>query len=171
MENENYSKAIEKSCIPGIDVNEDLHLQSLIDIDYHMKYYEDSYGCYVCNCGYYYGIGPCGFPDPKSKFNCIRCGKPIGYAPRKYKDDGRPELGMVIREGHLRIFKNAEQKDSQMGRFNVSDKNFPNMLYDDYLKKIIEPIRKKCSFGFNAISRDFFESQEKKNKKFIRSWL
>ena len=38
---------------------------------------------------------------------------------------------MVIREGHLRIFKNIEVKEAQMGRFHESDRNFPNMIYDD----------------------------------------
>ena len=69
---------------------------------------------------------------------------------------------MVIREGHLRIFKNEDQKEAQMSKFHESDKNFPNMIYEDYLKKIIEPIKKKKSCGFIKVSRDFFEKQDKK---------
>ena len=132
------------------------NILDLIDIDNHMKNFEDTYGCYVCDCGYYYGIGPCGFPDAKSEFNCIECGKPIGYAPKKYEDNGRKEHGMVIREGHLRIFKNEDQKEAQMGKFHESDKNFPNMIYEDYLKEIIEPIKKKSTYGFINVFRDFF---------------
>jgi hypothetical protein len=53
-------------------------------------------------------------------------------------------------------------KEAQMGRFHESDRNFPNMIYEDYLKKVIEPLKKKSSVGFSPISRDFFEKQEKK---------
>ena len=158
----NYIEAIEKSYIPGIDSNEDLHLVYLDEVEKHMKFDQDSYGCYVCSCGYNYTLGPCGFPDKSCQFNCCMCQLPVGYAPKPYDDDGSPNHGMVLRDGHFRIFKNEEVKISQMGRFNENDENIPNMLYEDYLKKIIEPIRKKITFGFNSISRDYFENRAKK---------
>ena len=141
----NYIEAIEKSYIPGIDSNEDLHLVYLDEVEKHMKFDQDSYGCYVCSCGYNYTLGPCGFPDKSCQFNCCMCQLPVGYAPKPYDDDGSPNHGMVLRDGHFRIFKNEEVKISQMGRFNENDENIPNMLYEDYLKKIIEPIRKKIT--------------------------
>ena len=92
----------------------------LDDVDYHMQYFEDTYGCYVCSCGCYYSIGPCGFPDMSSANNCRMCNLPIGYAPKPFNDGGCPRHGMVLREGHLRIFKNQLAKDIQMKKF----KNF-----------------------------------------------
>ena len=161
LENKNFLKKIEKACLPGIDIFEDLHLEYLSDVDYHIKNFEDTLGCYVCDCGYYYYIHPCGFPDVNTIFNCPKCKKPLAYAPKKYNDGGSDKHGMVIREGHLRIFKNIEVKEAQMGRFHESDRNFPNMIYEDYLKKVIEPIKNKCSYGFSNITKDFFEKRDK----------
>ena len=162
LEKDKYSKVIEKTCIPGIDIKEDLHLVYLSDIDFHMKNL-NNYGCYTCDCGYYYYIPPCGFPDEKTIANCIKCHKPIGYAPKKYPEEGGNKYhGMVIRDGHYRIFKDEMTKRAQMSQFGESDKNFPNMIYEDYLKKVIEPIKKRPSYGFSNIPRDFFQKQEKK---------
>ena len=157
----NYSDTIEKTFIPGIDISDDNHLIFLDDVDYHMQYFEDTYGCYVCSCGCYYSIGPCGFPDMSSANNCRMCNLPIGYAPKPFNDGGSPRHGMVLREGHLRIFKNQIAKDIQMKKFKENDEHIPNILYEDYKKKIIEPIRKKNSIGFNPVSQDFFLKQEK----------
>ena len=157
----NYSDNIEKTFIPGIDISDDNHLIFLDDVDYHMQYFEDNYGCYVCSCGCYYCLGPCGFPDINCALNCRMCHLPVGYAPKPFNDGGCTRHGMVLREGHLRIFKNQLAKESQMKKFNENDEHIPNMLYEDYKKKIIEPIRKKNSTGFNPVSRDFFLKQEK----------
>ena len=69
---------------------------------------------------------------------------------------------MVIRCDHYRIFKDKEDKIKQMGRWNDTDENIPNMFYDDYLKHVIEPIKKSVALGFNAVSRDYFEKKDKK---------
>ena len=161
----NYIEALEKSCIPGMDINEDYHLLFLDEVEYHLKYYDDRMGCYVCDCGCYYAIEPCGFPDKRSKMNCRMCHQPIGYAPKPYDDGGSPNHGMVLREGHYRIFKNEEVKNAQMSRFGENDKNIPNLIFEDYIKKIIDPIKKKNAVGFNQISKDFFEKQDKEIRK------
>ena len=69
---------------------------------------------------------------------------------------------MVIRDGHYRIFKNQEEKDSQFNKFKDPEENIPNILYDDYIKKIIEPLRQKSGFGFNKVDRGYFEDPKKK---------
>ena len=154
-------ESIEKSYIPGIDITEDFHLVYLENVIEHFKSYQDTYGCYVCDCGFYYGLAPCGFPVKANIFDCAVCHKPLGYAPKTFKDEGSPSHGMLLRKGHLRIFKNKEAKEIEMGRFNESDENFPNMTLDEYMKKVIEPIKNKCKFGFNPVSRSYFESQQK----------
>ena len=152
-----------KGCfIPGIDIKEDLHLQTLETIDIHFKSNPDGCGCYVCSCGYYYNIDPCGFPTRGRTSDCPVCHQKIGYGEKVIKDKGASNHGMVIRDGHYRIFKDGKQKVGQMSRWHDPDENIPNILLDDYIKKIIEPIRKNSNFGFNSISRDFFENQNKK---------
>ena len=152
-----------KSCyIPGCDIKEDLHLETLETIELHFRLYQDACGCYVCSCGYYYNIDPCGFPTRNRTSDCPVCHKKIGYGEKVLKDKGASNHGMVIREGHYRIFKDAKQKVGQMSRWKDPDENIPNILLDEYIKKVIEPIRKKSSFGFNSVSRDFFENQNKK---------
>ena len=158
----NYNIAIEKSYIPGGDIKEDLHISTLETIYEHFKNYQDSCGCYVCSCGYYYYIDPCGFPTKNRTSDCPVCHEKIGYGPKKIKDQGASNHGMILREGHYRIFRDAKQKVSQMSRWHDPDENIPNLLLDEYIKKVIEPIRKSCSFGFNSISRDYFENQKKK---------
>ena len=49
-------------------------------------------------------------------FKCPECKKDIGYGPKKIPNAGASNHGMVLREGHYRIFKNAKQKTGQMSR-------------------------------------------------------
>ena len=161
----NCINAIEKSLIPGNDIKDDLHIATLETINFHFNTFADAYGCYICSCGYYYCIEPCGFPTTNRTFNCPKCGQKLGWAPKKNPNQGRARNhGMVIRPGHYRIFKDKNQKIGQMKRWNDSDENIPNIILADYIEKVIEPIKKNCSnsFGFNSVSRDFFEQQNKK---------
>jgi hypothetical protein len=157
---------IEKSFIPGNDDKEDLHISSLDSIDMHFKTFSDSHGCYVCSCGYYYLIEPCGFPTTNRTFDCPICKKKLGWAPKKVNKGRARNHGMVIREGHYRIFKDLEQKKGQMKRWEDVDENIPNKILEKYIEEDIEKIRKTlCTFGFNSISRDYFLKQDKKIRR------
>ena len=73
----NCINIIDHSLIPGNDNKEDLHLTTLEMIEFHFKTFPDSYGCYVCSCGFYYYIDSCGFPTINSSrrtLNCPYCG-------------------------------------------------------------------------------------------------
>ena len=155
-------KAINNSLIPGNDVKEDLRLITLDSIMFHFNSFPDACGCYVCSCGFYYNIDPCGFPTTNRTFDCPECGKKCGWAPKKIKEKGAPNHGMVIREGHWRLFKDLEQKKGQMRRWNDPDENIPNKLLDEYITKVIDPLRKEANPGFSIIDRDCFEKQDKK---------
>ena len=52
-----------------------------------------------------------------------------------------------------------------MSRWNDPEANIPNKILDDYIKDVIEPIRKKSAFGFNITDKDYFERQDKKIRK------
>ena len=158
-------KAIESSLIPGNDNKEDLRITTLDAINIHFSTFPDPCGCYVCSCGFYYNIDPCGFPTTNRTNNCPICGQKYGWGPKVIKDQGATNHGMVIRPGHYRIFKDQAQKNSQMNRWHDPDDNIPNRILDDYIRDVIDPIRKKSGYGFNVIDRDFFEKQDKKIRK------
>ena len=157
----NCSNVIEQSFIPGNDNKEDLHITTLESIEFHFKTFPDACGCYVCSCGLYYNIDPCGFPTTNRTFDCSVCGQKCGWDKKKVKG-GASNHGMVVRPGHYRLFRDKAQKEGQMRRWKDPDENIPNMLLADYKKQVIDPIRKKSAFGFNSIDRDYFEKQDKK---------
>ena len=68
-------KAIESSLIPGNDNKEDLRITTLDAINIHFSTFPDACGCYVCSCGFYYNIDPCGFPTTNRTNNCPICGQ------------------------------------------------------------------------------------------------
>ena len=72
---------------------------------------------------------------------------------------------MIIRDGHYRLFRDQQHKVSQMSRWGDPDANIPNKLFKEYIYEVIDPIRQKSSFGFNAIDRDYFERQNKKIRR------
>ena len=156
-----YEKAINQSLIPGNDSQEDLHLITLETIINHLKTKVDRHGCYVCSCGYYYDIDPCGFPTKNRTFKCPVCEQKIGWGPKVVKK-GEETHGMVIRPGHYRIFKDEKQKIGQMKVFDEVDENIPNMLLENYIKEVIEPIRNKSYFGFNSVLENYFKDKEKR---------
>ena len=156
---------LETSLIPGNDNKEDLHIITLDSIKFHFDTFPDNYGCYVCSCGFYYIIDPCGFPTTNRTFNCPECGQKCGWAPKVIKNQGATNHGMVIRKGHYRIFKDLNQKIAQMSRWHDPDENIPNRTLDEYTKEVIDPIRKNSGNGFNVVAKDFFEKQDKKIRK------
>ena len=151
---------ISKSFIPGIDDVEDLHLMTLEDVNSHFSKYPDDYGCYICSCGYYYNIGPCGFPTEEIVFDCPNCGLKCGWGKKKIP--ARGTHGMNTRPGHYRIFKDKAQKEGQMELYDEPDANIPNKLLFQYKNEIIERIRNKSTYGFNQITNIFFQSKNKK---------
>ena len=156
---------LETSLFPGNDNKEDLHIITLDSIKFHFDTFPDGCGCYVCSCGFYYNIDPCGFPTTNRTFNCPECGLKCGWAPKVIKNQGATNHGMVIRKGHYRIFKDLNQKTAQMSRWHDPDENIPNRTLDEYIKEVIDPIRKNSGNGFNVVAKDFFEKQDKKIRK------
>ena len=146
---------IKGSFIPGCDLPEDLHLISLEQITNHLNTLSDRHGCYVCNCGYYYEIEPCGFPTRGNTSKCPICGLNIGWGP-KVVQKGFSAHGMVIRPGHYRIYKDVEQRIACEGRYGDPSENIPNKTLEDYKRDVIEPILKKNQNGLNVVSKDFF---------------
>ena len=151
-----------KSCyIPGNDA-EDLHLTTLEFIENHLNSNPDNIGCYVCSCGYYYSIQPCGFPTRGSTSTCPVCKLQIGYGER-IKIVGYH--GLVRRAGHMRIFKDENQHRTCMNRYGDSDENVPNKTLANYKKDVIDKIISEGSTGLCPVSKDYFLQRNKKVRR------
>ena len=160
-----YDEILNKNCIPGNNLCDDIYVNNYYEIEKHLNTKPRDSGAYVCSCGLYYNIEPCGFPtEPKKepkKLYCSNCKLEIGYAEKKPNVKG--EHGMVIREGHYRIFKDEAHKKTEM--INDTDENIPNMLLADYKKKVIDPILNKSIHGINQISKVRFAQDDQKVRK------
>ena len=134
-----------KSCfIPGNEIQEDTHISTLEYVENHFNLYADNVGCYVCSCGYYYSIQPCGFPSYGGTSTCPICKLKIGFGEKKIQVGFH---GLILREGHMRIFKDEKEHRTCMNRYGDSDENVPNMTLEQYKKNVIDPILKNSQKG------------------------
>ena len=79
--------------MPGIPLSVySNYAKELKNIEIHLNEKGVREGAYVCSCGTFYNVCPCGFPTEISK--CINCGEKIG---------GENHI-LVRREGHMRYF-------------------------------------------------------------------
>lgn len=152
---------INQNCIPGNNILDDIYVSNYYAIERHLNKFASNVGAYVCSCGLYYDIGPCGFPNAKS--TCLNCGQPTGNGPNPPGVTGCH--GFAHREGHYRIFKDEAQKKGEFDRYGDNDKNIPNMLLNDYKVKIINPIIEKSKFGISKVSKIVFENIQQPVRK------
>ena len=143
---------INQNCIPGNNLLDDFFVSNYYLIENHLNKYESNVGAYVCSCGLYYNISPCGFPTCTSI--CPNCKQQIGGT--KTSNYGGIH-GFIYREGHYRIFKDEEQKKIEFSKYHENDQNIPNMLLKDYKSKIIDPIIEKSKFGISKVSKEVFQ--------------
>ena len=153
---------IDNSFIPGIDESDD---DSIINnfhlLENHLNTKTADHGAYVCSCGCYYEIAPCGFPT--ESFECLNCKQLIGGTDKTPEEKGYHK--MIKREGHLRIFKNIEEKKQEFDRFKDTDELIPNMLLSEYEKKYITPLLNKNNYGVPKIDKITFIQKNKKIRK------
>ena len=152
---------INNSFIPGIDEPDDFILANFYLLENHLNSKTADHGAYVCSCGCYYEIDPCGFPT--ESFECLNCKKLIGGMEKKPEEKGYHK--MIIREGHLRIFKNIEDKKQEFDRFKDTDELIPNMLLSEYEEKYITPLLNKNNCGIPKIDKITFIQKNKKIRK------
>ena len=138
-----------------------LKLNSLHQIEEHLSSLPADTGYYTCSCGFYYSIGPPGFPTQGFIFECPECKEFIGYGRKKIPNKGALNHGMVLRPGHYRIFKDAQQKREQMNLYDEIDENIPNKTLEEYRKEVIQPILDNSDFGINKISKYLFLKKDK----------
>ena len=152
---------INQNCIPGNNILDDIYVSNYYAIERHLNKFASNVGAYVCSCGLYYDIGPCGFPSANS--TCLNCGQPTGNGPNPPGVTGCH--GFAHRNGHYRIFKDEAQKKGEFGKYGDNDKNIPNMYLNDYKTKIIDPIIEKSKFGISKVSKVVFENTQQPVRK------
>ena len=153
-----YSAKLKENCIPGNNLLDNIKVNNYYYVENHLKTKAHDIGAYVCSCGLYYDIPPCGFPappepgEPQVTFcGNPECNLPVGYSPKPPSIPG--QHGMVIRDGHYRIFKDAQHKEEELNDYGDNDQNIPNMLLADYKTIVIDPILESSKFGINQISK------------------
>ena len=120
LNKEKAHKILNESFLPGIPLSKNTtYYNQFQDIDIHLKTKGADEGAYVCSCGTFYSVRPCGFPTQISK--CVNCEEKIGGEHHK----------LFRREGHMRIFLDEKAKKSQLDLY-YADKEMPNMLLDEY---------------------------------------
>ena len=149
---------INKLCLPGNDESRDKAINSYYLLENHLNTKPSDYGAYVCSCGEYYGIPPCGFPI--ESYNCLNCKKLIGGQEKKKEEKGFHK--MIIRKGHYRVFKNIEDKNKEFNRFKDTDELIPNILLSDYKTKVIDPLIKTKHYGIAKMDKFMFSQKDKK---------
>ena len=158
-------KKISKNCIPGNNTSGNYYVQNYINLEKHLNTKNSDFGAYVCGCGYFYSLEPCGFPRINDKSGtCPTCKNKIGSGELPPGIKGYHGFAHV--PGHYRIFKNLEAKKKEFARFAGhnppdSDENIPNMLLADYKKKI-DDIKEKEKLGISKVKRNFFEDTKEK---------
>ena len=151
---EQYSTKLNENCIPGNNLLDNIKVNNYFDIENHLKTKPDNNGAYVCSCGLYYDIPPCGFPmrpkDKKPTF-CPNCNERIGYEKKPNLIPGKH--GMVRRDGHYRIFRDEKHKNKELAHYGDTDQNIPNRILAVYKSEEIDPILEKSKYGINKISK------------------
>ena len=154
-------KKLNENCILGNNLLDDIKVNNYFLVENHLNTKADNVGAYVCSCGTYYSIDPCGFPMEESK--CANCGLPTGKGELP-PNIGKRKHGFALRKDHFRIFKDLNSKKAQFDRYGSdkdepknsdNDDNIPNMLLEDY-KKIIEEITNKKIYGVNRPQKESF---------------
>ena len=155
----NIEKIISENCVPGNNLLNDIYVSNYMSIEHHLNTLDHDIGAYVCSCGLYYVIPPCGFPDYKDENEeqdrCLNCKEPIGHGEPKEGYTGCHS--MYIRPGHLRIFKDEEHRMQEFDAYGDYDEGIPNMLLEQYKKEKIDPILEKAKFGINKVEKKYFE--------------
>ena len=157
LENKNsfYNKIISNSIInslnntfiPGNEPNDSPILTSYPEIVNHLKTFNSSSeAVYVCSCGLWYNVGPCGLP---TVITICKCGLEIGGLNHK----------LVERKGHFRVYLTQEHKNEVELRSYYKPMN--SMLLSDFKKNYYDVCKNEQIKGFKKVNNYFFIDSKK----------
>ena len=153
----NAEQKIKENVLPGNNISDDVFINGYYDVVNHLNTLGSNYGAYVCSCGVYYRIDPCGFSNQSS--TCANCKLPIGNQP------GAGSHTLAKRNGHFRIFKDQNAKNGEMSKYGDTDERTPNMLLADFKAKLIDPKIEALKFGISKIKQIMFEDVKQNVRK------
>ena len=149
----NMSTILKNNFIPGAEEKENLFKYALEQIPkFYAKYSMRDYGAYVCSCGYFYDVPPCGFP--MNEMLCPICGLGIG---------GRGHVH-VKRPGHFRILKDQAHYDLIKNYWGGYILNNQNKFFDDF-KREVEQMDKIENKGLQKNNFDYYRQDNKQIRK------
>ena len=132
-------KALSENYFPCCFPQNNELIDSYNEIEEHLRNQPPNYGIYMCSCGKYYTVNPCGFPTQTS--NCSKCGKKIGGIHHK----------LERREGHYRIILDEQAKINIIDR--GFDRDMPYKLLSE-LKKEVDSLLNEPYKGIGKISKE-----------------
>ena len=132
---------IRNNYIPGSFQNRNEFIESYYEIENHLKNEPSDNAAYICSCGKFYNIRPCGFPREKSK--CVKCGLEIGGQRHK----------LIRREGHYRIFLNEDAKKKEFSK-KYADKTMPFKYFDNFKREVIDPLLNTPNKGIGQMTKE-----------------
>ena len=139
--NKDLKKFLSDNYFPGSYQAENDFIEAYYEIDNFLKTHDSNNAIYICSCGKYYVVPPCGFPTQKSK--CTKCKQDIG---------GLKHI-LVRRDGHYRIFLNEKAKDLEFKK-SYADKTMPFKYLDQFKSEIIDPLLNKPNKGIGKMSKE-----------------
>ena len=157
----NCEKILSGNCIPGNNILNNIYINNYYIIEKHLNTKPQNIGAYVCSCGLYYDIDPCGFPNESSV--CFNCGQKTGNGRLPPGITGCH--GFVHRPGHYRIFKNIQAKQAEFNKYGDNDRNIPNKLLSQYKVEVIDPLIEKSKFGISKVTKIIFENSHQNVRK------
>ena len=147
----NAKKTINEFYIPGGEPNPARMIRSFPQIKKFLLSTNDpSQGAYICSCGYWYNIEPCGLPAVEDV--CPTCNQKIGGTRHR----------LVQRPNHFRIYKDQAQRTSVERRSYYG--HVDGMLLADFEVKVNQE-RAKEDIGYVKCDYLFF----KDNLKVVRN--
>ena len=150
---------INETYIPGNNEPKIKKLEALKSLKYCLYNSNIDTGYYSCSCGYLYSITPNYFPTEEHNAKCPDCGKRIGYIKGKLNHE------MVLSDCNYMIFKNFEQKQEQISRWNIMDKNIPNVIFEQYKKEVMDSIKNSLKKGIYKDTKSNFLDNNKNIRK------
>ena len=134
--------------IPGGEPNDDNYIKSYHEI---VELFQNSpnpdFGIYMCSCGVWYYVEPCGLPT--SVLKCRNCGLDIGGTNHR----------LIPRDNHFRIFFNEKEKNEVEHRGYYQKMN--NMLLSEFEKNYYDVHKKMEVKGFKKVDFGFFLNKKK----------
>ena len=132
---------LKNNYIPGAFQEKNEFIDSYYEIESHLRNQPSDNAIYICSCGKYYIIPPCGFPVQTSK--CVKCNLTIGG--RNHRLERRPN--------HYRIFLNEQSKIKEFKK-TFADKHMNYKYLDDFKREIIDPLLNTPSKGIGKMTKE-----------------